>query len=96
VENSGTDFAVADLANRLDLHPSAIEVVSIADVTWSDGSIGCPQPGMAYTQALVPGSLIILAFEGTTYEYHGAGDQPPFFCPPERVRPPTGLADPDT
>ena len=29
-----------------------------ANVAWQpDGSLGCPQPGMAYTQALVNGSM---------------------------------------
>lgn len=93
--DSGTAFAVADLALRMDLDSMAIEVVSVADVIWSDGSIGCPQPGMSYTQALVPGTLIILAAGGTTYEYHSARNQAPFYCPSQRAQPPSQLADPD-
>jgi hypothetical protein len=27
------------------------EVVSAKAVTWSDGSLGCPEPGKLYTQA---------------------------------------------
>lgn len=34
---------------------SELKVVGSQPVTWSDGSLGCPQPGMNYTQALVPG-----------------------------------------
>ena len=29
-------------------------------VTWNDGSLGCPEPGMFYTQALVDGYHVIL------------------------------------
>ena len=32
-----------------------LKVLSAEAVTWSDGSLGCPEPGMMYTQALVPG-----------------------------------------
>jgi hypothetical protein len=66
--------ARADLAGRLDVAEEEIAVTSAAVVTWNDGSIGCPQPGMAYTQALVEGSRITLEHDGTTYAYHqGAG-----------------------
>src|SRR5690606_40580781 len=47
--------AVEDLAERLGVDPEAIEVGPLEEVTWSDGSIGCPQPGQHYTQALEPG-----------------------------------------
>src|SRR5699024_5186752 len=50
------DAAIADLAEHLDVAPAQIHVVSYQEVTWPDGSIGCPQPGMSYTQALVPGT----------------------------------------
>ena len=29
-------------------------------MTWTDGSLGCPQKGMSYTQALVEGELLLL------------------------------------
>ena len=72
--------AVTDLAERLGVDESAITVVSVAEVTWPDGSLGCPQPGMMYTQALVNGSLIVLDVDGTTYEYHAGADGRPFYC----------------
>ena len=49
------DAAIDDAAKRASMERSAISVVSAAAVTWSDGSAGCPEPGMLYTQALVPG-----------------------------------------
>lgn len=53
--------ALADFAARLDVEQDAITVLTYAEVTWSDGSLGCPQPGMQYTQALVPGQQLILS-----------------------------------
>jgi len=83
VEGTGADripAVVADLAARLGVDESSITVVSIEEVTWPDGSLGCPQPGMMYTQALVNGSLIVLDVDGTTHEYHSGADGRPFYC----------------
>ena len=74
------EVAVADLATRLGIEPAAVEVVSVEEVTWRDGSLGCAQPGMAYTQALVAGSRIVLRAEGVEHEYHQGGSKPPFRC----------------
>jgi hypothetical protein len=78
--------AVQDLAQRLGVDPADVTVVDARAVTWGDGSLGCPQPGMQYVQRLVDGTLVILKAGGRTYEYHG-GD-PLFLC--ENPRPPSG------
>jgi hypothetical protein len=51
---------VADAAERTGEDPDAIEIVQAAAVTWNDGALGCPEPGMFYTQALVDGYHVIL------------------------------------
>jgi hypothetical protein len=58
----------------------AIELVGAEPVVWSDGSIGCPEPGVLYTQALVEGYRIVLAVDGEEVAFHGAGNNPPFRC----------------
>jgi hypothetical protein len=72
--------AVDDLAAGLGVDAGEVEVVSVEEVTWRDGSRGCAQPGMAYTQALIDGSRITLRAGGRTYEYHSGGSQPPARC----------------
>lgn len=72
--------AIADLSRRLGVAESSIAVVRAERVTWRDGGLGCPQPGMRYTQALVPGSFIQLAAGQTTYNYHGGRNGPPRLC----------------
>ncbi len=72
--------AKADLAQRLGVDIDSMTVVRMEDVTWPDGSLGCPQPGMAYTQALVDGSFIQLSVEGRTYNYHSGRGGTPFLC----------------
>lgn len=72
--------AIDDLAQRLNVAAEAIEVVRVEEVTWRDGSLGCPQPGMAYTQALVNGMRMELRAGGQIYHYHSGGGRPPFLC----------------
>lgn len=78
-------FAIADLAERIAVAESEIVVVSREGVTWRDGSLGCPQPGMSYTQALVDGYKITLEAGGTTYAYHGRAGRDPFLCVPNLI-----------
>ncbi|MEU4192017.1 hypothetical protein AB0E69_08975 [Kribbella sp. NPDC026611] len=89
-EPSGSplDQARADLAKRLGIDSSQIKVVSSDEVTWPDGSLGCPEPGMMYTQALVPGHRTVLEAAGKRYSYHSGGRRAPFLC--EHPKPPTG------
>ncbi len=73
--------ATEDLAHRLGIDATAVTVVSDEEVTWPDGSIGCPRPGLVYTQQLVEGAKIVLEAAGERFEYHAAGGGQPFLCP---------------
>ena len=76
-------LAVADLAGRLQIDEGQIEVIKAEQVTWPDGSIGCPQPGVMYTMALVEGAQVILAVDNRSrvFDYHAGSDGQPFLCP---------------
>jgi hypothetical protein len=76
---SSTDEAVDDLLVRLGAG-ATIEVVLYEDVVWRDGSLGCPQPGMARTQALEDGYRIELTNGDIVYHYHGVTTGAPFLC----------------
>jgi len=76
---SPIEEAIDDLLIRLG-GDAEIEVVLYEDVVWRDGSLGCPQPGMAYTQALEDGYRIELTDGETTYHYHGVTNGAPFLC----------------
>ena len=75
--------ARVDLAERLGVEPHEIEVVMAERVTWPDGSLGCPEPGVSYTQALVEGSKVVLGHAERVYLYHAGTDDQPFLCPSE-------------
>lgn len=73
-------FAQEDLSRRQGIATSQIELISAEPVTWPDGGLGCPQPGMLYPQVQVDGVLIRLRARGNVYEYHSGGGKPPFLC----------------
>jgi len=65
-----------------------ITVQSAQRVTWRDGSLGCPEPQMQYTQALVPGWRVILRVGDAIYDYHAAANGHLILCPRERATDP--------
>ena len=48
------------------------EVVTAEVVSWNDGSLGCPEPGQMYTQALVDGYHIVVAAADQRLDYRAA------------------------
>ncbi len=72
--------AMTDLSQRLSVTVDDIELVSLLEVTWRDGSIGCPEAGVAYTQALVPGQQMILRVNGEDYYYHSGKNSDFTYC----------------
>jgi len=88
VRNAPADMieaALDDAANRSTTARADIKVVSAEPVTWPDGSLGCPQPGMVYTQALVPGFRIVLQAGEQVLTYHASSRGKPVFCPAAQV-----------
>jgi hypothetical protein len=61
---------VSDAAKRFQVQESAVVLAQAERVTWSDGSLGCPQPGMSYTQALVPGYRVTAKTAAGQFVYH--------------------------
>ena len=61
-----------DLATKAAVEMAAIQVIEIKSVTWNDGSLGCPEPGKFYTQALVPGFQVILRVNGRDFDYRAS------------------------
>ena len=64
---------------------STLEVVSAERVVWRDGSLGCPLPDRAYTQALVPGYRVVVRTRGGLLDYHASLHGEPLLCPPDRA-----------
>ena len=61
---------VADAAKRFQVAEDAVVLASAEQVTWSDGSLGCPQPGYSYTQMLVSGYRVTATTTAGRMLYH--------------------------
>lgn len=64
------ELVLQDLIARTGGERSSVSVIRAEAITWSDGSLGCPQPDMVYTQALVDGYQVIFSLHGEQYDYH--------------------------
>ncbi|WP_052462252.1 hypothetical protein [Nigerium massiliense] len=57
-----------------------ITVVKSEAVTWPNGSLGCPQPGRMYTQAIEEGLWVIVEAGGEQYDYRFGRGGTPMLC----------------
>ena len=89
------EFSKNALAQRLGTEPESITLSEARHVNWRSGAGGCPKPGMSYTQALVPGVLIILSVGNEAYHYHARKGAETFYCPRERAEKPALLRGAD-
>ena len=64
--------ALADAEGRAGVVATTVVVAGYSKVTWNDGSLGCPTKGESYTQARVPGELLLLRADQRLMSYHSA------------------------
>ncbi len=72
--------AQLDLAGRQGVVVAAITRVEVRSVVWSDGSLGCPRPGVAYPQVEVDGLFVRFRIGERNFDYHGANGRALFLC----------------
>ncbi len=60
----------ADLAQRLNVDPDTITLVSVEHVDWPNGCLGIQQPGVMCAMVITPGYKVVLEADGKQYEYH--------------------------
>jgi hypothetical protein len=63
---------LADASERSGVPAEKLEIVTADAVTFNDGSLGCPQPGMFYTQALVDGYQVVVRTPDGELDYRAA------------------------
>ena len=63
-------------------------IVRAEAVVWNDGSLGCPEPGMEYAQALINGYWVVIKAAEQTYDFRAGGGGSFRLCPQGRGRPP--------
>jgi hypothetical protein len=64
------------------LAPDQVAIERAESVVWNDGSLGCPEPGMAYTQALVKGYWVVVEAAGKKYDFRVGSGGSFRLCPP--------------
>ena len=69
--------------------PDQVAIARAESVVWSDGSLGCPEPGMAYTQALVKGYWVVVEAAGKKYDFRVGSGGTFRLCPPGQGQPPS-------
>lgn len=79
---SVVDPVVADIVRLASVPVDGVTVQSAEWVTFPDGGLGCPVPGMLYIQVQVDGYKIVAVAAGTTYDYRGTGPGKFRLCTP--------------
>ena len=62
------------LAGKLGVGANELTLVRSSATEWSDASLGCPKPDMAYAQVITPGYEITFEHEGANYAVHSNSD----------------------
>ncbi len=63
------DEILADASTRTGVPKSTIELLSVEPETFSDTSLGCPEPGKMYAQVMTPGFVVLLDADGVQLDY---------------------------
>jgi hypothetical protein len=74
----------ADVLGRSGKATAELRLVRDQAMTWSDGSLGCPQPGEVYPQVLVPGFWIVFVAGDREYDYRSDAQGRFRLCEPRR------------
>jgi hypothetical protein len=62
--------ALAQAASDLGVSPDQLTIIAVEARDWPDSSLGCPQPGRAYSQIVTPGYRLVVQANGRQYDYH--------------------------
>ena len=82
------DRIVDEAAKLANVPRERLLIVRAEAVIWNDGSLGCPEPGMQYTQALVNGYWVVIRSAERVYDFRLRRDGSFRLCPESRGHPP--------
>jgi len=88
------DNVLAALEKLTGSERAAFKVLRAEEKLWPDGSLGCPQPGMVYSQATVPGYHVVVDHAGREYDYRVGGNRYLVLCLAAVERVPSGAEVP--
>lgn len=82
------DPILKEAATLANVPREQLVIVRAEAVVWNDGSLGCAEPGMQYTQTLVNGYWVVINAAGQTYDFRVSRDGNFRLCPAGRGHPP--------
>ena len=71
--SAASGMAIDLVTKQTGASPEQVAILSEEAIDFSDSSLGCPKPGMAYMQVITPGHKIVLEYEGVKYDVRIAG-----------------------
>ena len=83
VPQSLLDQMLDEASNLSSVPVDQLTIERAEAVTWNDGSLGCPEPGMMYTQALVDGYWVVIRAGPKTLPKPTIEIPPPIHDPPD-------------
>ena len=83
------DPILKEAAARAKVDREQLVIVRAESVVWNDGSLGCPEPGMMSTQALVNGYWVVIEAAGRKYDFRVGSGGSFRLCPPGQGHPPS-------
>ena len=69
-EQEATELAFATLKQEIGADEKDIVLIRLTRFSWPNSALGCPQPGMSYTDAIVPGYVALLKYDQAAYRVH--------------------------
>ena len=83
------DPILKEAAALAKLDREQLVIVRAESVVWNDGSLGCPEPGMMYTQALLNGYWVVIEAAGQNYDFRVGSGGSFRLCPTGQGHPPS-------
>ena len=83
------DPILKEAARLANVDRDQLVIARAESVVWNDGSLGCPEPGMMYTQALVNGYWVIIEAAGRTFDFRVGSGGSFRLCPAGQGHPPS-------
>lgn len=80
--------AAEEAAAAANVAVDQVSLMRASAVTWSDSSLGCPEPDMMYTQVLTPGYWLVLSAGGQEFDFRASQSLALRLCPPGQGEPP--------
>jgi hypothetical protein len=79
--NAAVDQARQAAATKAGVTLADVTVSSVTAVNWPTSALGCPQPGIMYSQLVTPGYKIVVSANGQSFEYHSDRGSHVVTCP---------------